>query len=259
MYIYIYTYVPPYVYIFIFSLAHKESFCQVLLFFLGHNLIICRLHTTLPETNTPTEKNGGWNVIFFPFGSWPIWFWKKCLEDLVATESFATAPARVEWFLPEAEGNADARSDRSDRRIPPQDQWEGWRAMVVLDFEGKIGKWVEIIIWVDDRIESTFQDRQQIYKSVRARFFFPSWTLQKIAEHIKKGMDFWCAIDHGWFQNSTSWPGTVSVVTNLEEEIFQISPAHGTQPFAGSMMFNGHQTFDIHSLIIWIALLEHWW
>ena len=27
----------------------------------------------------------------------------------MATESFATAPARVEWFLPEAEGNADAR------------------------------------------------------------------------------------------------------------------------------------------------------
>eukprot|EP00434_Breviolum_minutum_P035410 symbB.v1.2.031347.t1/scaffold3626.1/size81632/4 len=42
------------------------------------------------------------------------WIGKPCTHyaqhelppDLVATESFATAPARVEWFLPEAEGNA---------------------------------------------------------------------------------------------------------------------------------------------------------
>lgn len=103
--------------------------------------------------------------------------------------------------------------------------------------------------------------RQQIFIShsvVRARVIFKSW----IAEHIKKAWIFGVRSITGDFfyinWTSTSWAGTVSIVTNLGDEIFQISPAHGAQPFLGSMMFNGHQRFDIHSLILWIASFEHY-
>lgn len=51
---YIYIHIRTATCLFIFSFAHKESFC--ITFFFRHNLIICRLHTTLPETNTPTEQ-----------------------------------------------------------------------------------------------------------------------------------------------------------------------------------------------------------
>lgn len=151
--IYIYTYVPPHVYLF-FLLHIKSPFVKYYYFF-RHSLIICRLHTTLPETNTPTEQK--WWLEYdlsFPFGSWPIFGFEK-------------NALRTWWppnlLLPHLRGwsgfcqrlkEMRTLGFGSDRRIPPQDQWEGWRAMVVLDFGGTNLSNELIMIWVDDRIET---------------------------------------------------------------------------------------------------------
>ena len=51
------------------------------------------------------------------------WLDHFALEDLVATESFSSTPARVEWFLPEAEGNAATWLCQ----VPDLRSWWWWR------------------------------------------------------------------------------------------------------------------------------------
>eukprot|EP00438_Fugacium_kawagutii_P003729 Skav234633 [mRNA] locus=scaffold1609:47334:56546:+ [translate_table: standard] len=57
------------------------------------------LSTISAELNLVNEKAHHFTI------SPPGWCLEALSQDLVATEQFSNAPARVEWFLPEAEGN----------------------------------------------------------------------------------------------------------------------------------------------------------